>query len=257
MRSYLTDLHVHTVLSPCASVEMTPSLVVETALELGLDIIAVTDHNAGDNAKAVWQAARQSSLTVWPGMEVECAEEAHLLAIFDDWPAFASWCAKVDGWRNGRLNQSRLFGPQWILSAEDELLGEREELLLSALTADAQTLCEEVVRLGGMVIASHVDRPAYSLLGQLGIWPTELPVAAAEISTCVATEAEARRRLPLLPQELPLVTASDAHSLDALCQGGKVQIMMEKPTLAEFHLALQGKDGRWLRWHNRNKEENA
>ena len=50
MRSYLTDLHVHTVLSPCASVEMTPSLVVETALELGLDIIAVTDHNAGDNA---------------------------------------------------------------------------------------------------------------------------------------------------------------------------------------------------------------
>ena len=54
----MTDLHVHTVLSPCASVEMTPSLVVETALELGLDIIAVTDHNAGDNAKAVWQAAR-------------------------------------------------------------------------------------------------------------------------------------------------------------------------------------------------------
>nr|WP_320145346.1 PHP domain-containing protein [uncultured Anaeromusa sp.] len=249
MRSYLTDLHVHTVLSPCASVEMTPSLVVQMALELGLDIIAVTDHNAGDNAKAVWQAARQSSLTVWPGMEVECAEEAHLLVLFDDWPAFASWCAKVDGWRNGRLNQSRLFGPQWILSAEDELLGEREELLLSALTADAQTLCEEAVRLGGMVIASHVDRPAYSLLGQLGIWPTELPLAAAEISTCVASEAEARQRLPLLPQALPLVTASDAHSLAAFCQGSKVQIVMEKPTLAEFYLALHGKDGRWLRWH--------
>ena len=74
---------MHTVLSPCASVEMTPSLVVETALELGLDIIAVTDHNAGDNAKAVWQAARQSSLTVWPGMEVQRAAEAHLLALLD------------------------------------------------------------------------------------------------------------------------------------------------------------------------------
>ena len=61
MRAYLTDLHVHTVLSPCASVEMTPSLVVQTAMELGLDIIAVTDHNAGDNAKAVWQAARRNA----------------------------------------------------------------------------------------------------------------------------------------------------------------------------------------------------
>ncbi len=249
MRSYLTDLHVHTVLSPCASVEMTPSLVVQTALDLGLDIVAITDHNAGDNAKAVWQAAKESSLTIWPGMEVECAEEAHLLVLFDAWPAFASWCAKVDGWRNGRLNQSRLFGPQWILSAEDELLGEREELLLSALTADARTLCEEAVRLGGLIIASHVDRPAYSLLGQLGIWPTELPLVAAEISSNVASEAEARRSLPRLPSDLPLVTASDAHNLDAFCRGGKVQIMMEKPTLAEFCLALQGKDGRWLRWH--------
>lgn len=249
MRAYLTDLHVHTVLSPCAAVEMTPRLVVSTAVEVGLDILAVTDHNAGDNAWAVREAARGLPLTVWPGMEVESSEEAHVVVLFDDWDAFGRWCRQVENWRNGRRNEAALFGPQWVLDADDVFQREREEMLLSALTADARTLCTAAEAHGGLAIASHVDRPAYSLLGQLGLWPAQVPLAAAEISARIASAEEARGRYPLLPEGLPLVTSSDAHDLETLRRGSKMIFGLQRPVLAELRLALAGREGRWMRWH--------
>ncbi|MBN1934335.1 MAG: PHP domain-containing protein, partial [Anaerolineae bacterium] len=83
MRQLSVDLHVHTVLSPCAEVEMIPPLIVQQALEMGLDAIAITDHNCAANVSAVIEAARDSGLIVLPGMEVQSREEVHLLCLFD------------------------------------------------------------------------------------------------------------------------------------------------------------------------------
>lgn len=49
MKEYRVDLHLHTCLSPCGSLEMSPQRIVETALERGLDAIAVTDLTARCN----------------------------------------------------------------------------------------------------------------------------------------------------------------------------------------------------------------
>ena len=73
-RPFTADLHVHTVLSPCAEVEMIPPLIVRQALARGLNLIAVTDHNAAANCAAVMQAAQDTGLAVLPGMEVQTAE---------------------------------------------------------------------------------------------------------------------------------------------------------------------------------------
>lgn len=45
MKQYLADLHIHTCLSPCGSLEMSPSEIVRHSLAKGLDAIAITDHN--------------------------------------------------------------------------------------------------------------------------------------------------------------------------------------------------------------------
>ncbi|MGZ9235230.1 MAG: PHP domain-containing protein, partial [Anaerolineales bacterium] len=74
MKKFRADLHVHTVLSPCAAVEMIPPLIVQNALEHGIDLIAITDHNASANVRAVQKAAEGTSLTVLPGMEVQTRE---------------------------------------------------------------------------------------------------------------------------------------------------------------------------------------
>ncbi|MFN2305259.1 MAG: PHP domain-containing protein, partial [Anaerolineales bacterium] len=83
MKTFLAELHVHTVLSPCAGVEMIPPLIVQTALENGINLIAITDHNASENVDAVMKAAQGLDLTVLPGMELQTEEEVHSLCLFD------------------------------------------------------------------------------------------------------------------------------------------------------------------------------
>ena len=83
MKKFRADLHVHTVLSPCAEVEMIPPLIVQEALEHGIDIIAITDHNASANVAAVQKAALGSSLKVLAGIEVQSREDVHLLCLFE------------------------------------------------------------------------------------------------------------------------------------------------------------------------------
>src|SRR5512139_2660318 len=94
-RYLLSDLHVHTVLSPCAEVEMIPPLIVRQAIQLGLEIIAITDHNSAGNAAAVIEAAAGSGLTVLPGMEVQSREEVHLICLFDRVEQALGWQEQV------------------------------------------------------------------------------------------------------------------------------------------------------------------
>ena len=46
---YSYDLHMHSCLSPCGDMDMTPNNIVNMACLLGLDIIAVSDHNTARN----------------------------------------------------------------------------------------------------------------------------------------------------------------------------------------------------------------
>ena len=80
-----TDLHVHTPASADIADEWktaAPDDVVRIAIEMGLDIIAVTDHNTAAWCDHVRQAAVGTPLTVFPGVEIS-TPQGHLLAIFD------------------------------------------------------------------------------------------------------------------------------------------------------------------------------
>ena len=46
------DLHIHSCISPCADMSMTPNNVVNMAYLKGLDVIAVADHNSARNLPA-------------------------------------------------------------------------------------------------------------------------------------------------------------------------------------------------------------
>jgi len=77
------DLHIHTCLSPCATLDMTPRKIVAEASRKGIEIIAVTDHNTTENALAVIKAAREFDLHVIPGIEVTTSEEVHIIGLFE------------------------------------------------------------------------------------------------------------------------------------------------------------------------------
>jgi predicted metal-dependent phosphoesterase TrpH len=116
------DLHIHTVLSPCAEVEMIPPLIVEHALDAGLDLIAITDHNASANAGAVMEAARKTGLKVLSGMELQTREEVHLLCLFDTLEQLTTWQSEVDRALPDLLNRAETLGEQFVVDAAGDFV---------------------------------------------------------------------------------------------------------------------------------------
>lgn len=245
MQSVLADLHIHTLLSPCAEVEMTPHHIVLQAAEFGIGAIAITDHNASANAAAAVRCGEEYGVKVFPGMEVECLEEAHIVALFDTLEQLAVWQQVVDKHMNGRLNNAECFGAQFVVDSEDEFVREEERLLLAPLSLTAEQVVHQVTALGGLTIAAHIDRPAYSIVGQLGFIEPGFGFAAAEISAA-GWRRSVQSSLQRLTGYLPYVTNSDAHNILDFVQGPKNLLTVEELTLQELRLALAGRGGRNL-----------
>mgnify|MGYP001029270144 CR=1 FL=1 len=243
MHEVRADLHIHTLLSACAEVEMTPPLIVAEALYKGLDVIAITDHNTIGNAIAVIEAAKGTHLTVLPGMELQTREEVDLLCIFDTLGVAEAWQELVDGWLLPLENDAERFGPQFIVDLEGDFIAEDPRMLQAPATVGLEEAARHVRDIGGLAIPAHIDRQSQGLMSMLGLWPADLEADAAEVSPNMRP-SEARRRFHSLPEDLPLVSFSDAHWLDWM---GKVITIFElslDPTIDELRQALLSRNGR-------------
>ncbi len=250
LRVHRFDLHVHTCLSPCATLDMTPRKIVARAVEKGLAMIAVTDHNSAENAGAVMRAARGTGVAVLPGMEVTTAEEAHILALFEHLEDALSLQELVyDRLQEGE-NDEDLFGLQVVANERDEVEAMNPRLLIGATSLDVEAVVTAIHDRGGLALACHIDRESFSLVGQLGFLPADLKLDAVEISWRLPLP-DARVRYPEY-EDYAFLTASDAHDLDELgrsptrvwCRGG---------AFAELRLALEERSGR--RVLERNPED--
>lgn len=240
MKLYKTDLHIHSCLSPCADLDMSPKGIVETSLERGLDLIAVCDHNSAENVGAVMRAGTERGLPVLAGLEISSVEEVHSLAFFDKEEQALAMQAFVYGHLTG-TNRPEIFGDQVVANEFDEVEGFNDRLLIGATKLPLRKILDEVHRLGGLGIASHVDRPSYSLLSQLGFIPQDLALDALEISPNMKRESVPEK----IPDAavFPVVTFSDAHFLHDI---GKVFtcFFMGSPEVEEMRMALRGQAGR-------------
>ena len=240
MAFFLADLHIHTILSACAETEMLPELIVERAQGLSLNIIAVTDHNSAENAAAVLNAAKGTGITVLPGMELQTREEVHLVCLFDTLEQVRLWQDEVYARLPALKNDEDVFGTQIVLDAEGQIAGKNERLLLTATSLSVEEAVRGVRELGGLCIPAHVDRPAYSIIANLGFIPLDLGISGVEISHLVGPK-EARVRFPEL-ERYSLVASGDAHRLREM--SGRTTLKMEAATVAEISKTLAGEEGR-------------
>lgn len=240
MRFFLADLHIHTVLSACAEIEMLPEFILERAQQLGLGVIAVTDHNSAENAAAMLAAAEGTGITVLPGIEVQTREEVHLLCLFDTLEQVACWQEEVYAHLPPLKNKEDVFGVQVVLNAEGEAVGYNEQLLLTSTSLSLEEVVQRIHDLNGLCIPAHVDRPAYSIIANLGFIPPGLGLVGVEISHLLSLK-EARTRFPQLEQ-YSLIAGSDAHRLKDMA--ARTTFKMAEATVAELALALAGEGGR-------------
>jgi hypothetical protein len=238
MQSFRADLHVHTVLSPCAGVEMIPPLIVQTALEKGITLIAITDHNTSANIAPVMEAAKDTGLTVLPGMELQTKEEVHMLCLFDTLEQVQAWQKTVDASLPSMFNNVEYFGDQFVVDATGDFIRREERLLITSINLSLEEAAEGVRALGGLPIPAHVDRKAYGLIANLGLIPPGFE--GLELSRFI-TPNEAQRIYPQLGTH-PLIQSGDVHHLDGFL--GTLQLMLEQVSVAEITMALRGQDGR-------------
>jgi len=210
VKTYSCDFHIHSALSPCASLEMSPRDIVARAREVGLDIIAVTDHNMVENAVYAHEIGKRNNLLVLPGMELQTMEEIHLLAIFGPVETALEFQRRIYESLPAVLNNPDYFGDQVVVDENDEIVRFEEKLLLNSVQISVDDAVALIKSLGGIVIPSHVDSPTFSIISQLGYVPENLAVDAVEIKD--------RDRIPevlpfIIKKGLPFVTFSDAHYL--------------------------------------------
>jgi hypothetical protein len=219
---------------------MTPAGIVRRALELGLDLITICDHNSMRNVRAVQRAAEGRGLAVLPGMEVTSAEEVHTLGIFGDLERAWALQELLDQNLPGE-NAPEVFGHQVLMDENDEILDSEDRFLAGASLLSLDQVVDAIHRHGGLAIASHVDREGFGILGQLGWIPDGLPLDGLEVSWALS-RPEARGRFPQL-KGWPLVRGSDAHQLEEVGRAW-TRLRMAEASFQELRLALRSEDGR-------------
>jgi predicted metal-dependent phosphoesterase TrpH len=252
LKTFRADLHVHTVLSPCGSLDMSPARIVKEALKKNIDILAITDHNSTRQCRVVIEMGKKVGITVWGGSELNTREEVHCLAFFDDVETLEKFQKWIDKWLIVIKNRPDYFGDQVWVDENDNILGEEDRLLISALDRNINQAYEAVHRLGGVFIPAHIDRKSNSLTSQLGFVPKDIKADALEISPNVSPDEVRKQKWGEIK---PLIAGSDAHWPDKLGTSMTL-INANDASLNEFKKALWKEEGRWTLPEILNRENN-
>lgn len=241
MKPVKADLHIHTVLSPCGDLEMSPVNIVDRALQQGLGIIGITDHNSTLQVEVIEKLAARRGIFVLGGVEITSREEVHALAFFPDKSSRTEFQQFIDLHLPCIPNREGKFGYQVVVDEAEKILHVEEKLLITGLNKSIGDIEKEVHRLGGLFIPAHIDKSVNSILSQLGFIPRDLQFDALEI-TCFTTYEAARKRYGL-SQETTLLKNSDAHFPEDI---GKcfTTFNLEDVNFEEIKMSLRGCCGR-------------
>jgi len=242
MRWYKADLHIHTVLSPCGGLDMSPVNIVKYAASKGIDIIAITDHNSTRHCRLAGNLGEKYGVSVIPGVEVNTKEEVHCLAFFENFESCEFFQHYIDSVLPSVPNKPEIFGEQLIVDEQENIIGEEHRLLITALNSGINEVENQVHRLGGIFIPAHINRTFNGIYNQLGFIPEELHVDGLEVSVKLP---EWQKFLYNHPEtsNYSIISSSDAHTLEQTgnCLTG---FYIEKPVFSELNKALNKLDNR-------------
>jgi len=204
----LADLHNHSCLSPCGSLELSPRRLLEEGAARGLKVMALTDHNSSLNCPAFAKLSPEYGIIPIFGMEATTTEEIHVLCLFtnlENCMAFNEYAYSI---LTPFLNIPQKTGDQVYVDEFDNIEGEVEYYLINPIDLSVENIGQKVFEYGGIVIPAHVDRPAFSMTSQLGVIVNG-PWTALE---CVQIPPNLYDGTgPVNTLNFPLITSSDAH----------------------------------------------
>ena len=226
MSRYYYDLHLHSCLSPCADDDMTPANIAGMASLCGLQLLALTDHNTCGNCGAFLTACRSCGIVGVPGMELTTSEEIHLVCLFPTLEAAMGFDSAVQKMRLPVRNRPDIFGNQFFMDAEDNILGEEPNLLIPATQLSLVDGTALALSFGGAAFPAHIDRPSNGIIGILGTLPETPFFPVLELNDQANLE-EYREKYALGNQRF--LCSSDAHHLWSLNEAGPSIELEDEP----------------------------
>lgn len=212
MKKYYYDLHLHSCLSPCGDMDMTPNNLVNMAKLLGLDVIALTDHNTSLNCEAAMKVGDAVGILVIPGMELTTAEDIHAVCLFPTLEKALAFSDYVDQNRIRIKNKPHIYGDQVIMDEDDRKIGEIEHLLIPGTFIGIGDAYAKAKEFGGICYPAHIDRDSLSILSVLGEIDPACGFRTAELADITKLDM-LKEQHPIL-NTMHIVTCSDAHYLE-------------------------------------------
>lgn len=198
------DLHIHSCLSPCGDNDMTPNNIINMAVLLGLDAIAVSDHNSALNLPAIFEVAKNTNLVVVPAIEVCTNEEVHMLCLFYTLEDVIQFGNEINDVLPPIQNNEAIFGRQLIMDCNDCVIGNEPKLLINALSIGIDKLLKITEKYNGIAIPAHVDKSSNSIISNLGYIPDDYNFSCIELKNSQSVVAFEGMR----------ISNSDAHYLE-------------------------------------------
>lgn len=229
MESFFCDFHIHSCLSPCADITMTPNEIARVCCERGIDWIAITDHNSAGNVRVFTEVLKRLGIAVIPGMEIHTLEDVHVLAYFPDISVAEEYSRWLLDEKLNRIEIDPEISGYQLYAGEDDSFTSMENIWLGqpALLGIDEAI-STVEERGGVCVLAHVDRKM-GLVIQLGFIPENYRDFPVEVSF-----KESLKKIDLKTDNI--IHSSDAHSLNLVRP--TISMMAEKRTFDEFRLGL-------------------
>lgn len=225
------DLHIHSVLSPCADRTMIPPHIFSKIKDSGIDVFAICDHNSGWNVRAFYEFGKRfyPEIVIVPGIEITTKEEIHIVGLFPDIDRVETVSVILEDLLPEINVHPDLYFPQLVINHLGNTVRELNKPLYYATNLSLEETIELVRSHQGIAIAAHVDRPSFSIISQLGFIPENL-FDIVEVSPICCNKAVAEKCIEMkgvrikIPELLTIISSSDAHSLDEI---GRVKTKLE------------------------------
>ena len=222
------DFHNHSCLSPCGSLEMSPTVLVAESVVKAVSLLALSDHNSARNTLAFEVLCQRAGIVPLCGIEVTTQEELHCLCFFPNAREAIAFGAFIEDHLMKVANKPEKWGDQIVVDVDENVLDEVPFWLGMATDLPLTALGESCLSAGGLFIPAHIDRPSQSVLSQLGYLP-DLPYTALEVRVD-AGGLETRGKT--------LVRGSDAH-YPADVGTRTCQLEVDVPTFDGIRAALE------------------
>lgn len=155
---YYYDLHIHSALSPCADILMSPNNILNMAYLKELNIIAITDHNSCLQLDVIEELKDSYEILIVPGVEVEVKENYHVICLFKDFDKARKFQKMLNVYLDKKMHDEKIYGEQILFDIFDDIVNNYQISLMGSSNIALLDLQKIIKKLDGLMILAHIEK---------------------------------------------------------------------------------------------------